>query len=60
VKAFLLDNLNALTGLIGFCVFEAGIGIVWGRGIACIVAGVVLMVTGSWPFLVLTLRKRQG
>lgn len=54
----LLRNLNALLVLIGFVSLEAGIAAHWSGSVAAIVAGVLLMLIGSWPYLVKTLRKK--
>jgi hypothetical protein len=60
VRLFILGNLNALITMIGFVVLVLGVSMVWSGGVACLVAGSLLMLGGSWPFVVLTLRKRQS
>lgn len=54
----LLRNLNALLVLIGFVSLEVGIAVQWSGSVAAIVAGVLLMLLGSWPYLVKTVRKK--
>lgn len=53
----LAANINALLALIGFVAVVTGVGLQFSWPIASIVAGVVLMGLGSWPYVVLPKRK---
>lgn len=61
MKQALLSNLNALVMVAGFACLEMGIAAQWSASVAAIVAGVLLMVVGAWPYVVITVAKaRKG
>lgn len=50
LRALLLANVNALIFLAGFGVFVAGLA-AYSRPLAAVVAGGLLMLLGTWPYL---------
>jgi uncharacterized membrane protein len=51
------ENLNAGIVLVGFVALEAGIA-QWSGALAAVIGGGLLMALGSWPYLIVTLRRR--
>jgi hypothetical protein len=51
---WLLNNINGFLFVVGFALLSAGIA-AWSPPAAAVVAGVVLMALGLWPYI--TIRK---
>lgn len=54
----LAQNGNAVVAGAGFVSLEVGVAALWSGAVAAIVAGVLLIGVGTWPYVVLSLRRK--